>query len=694
MTGTTGLTAAEYLEGLAFFAAAVLPALAGGALARRLWFPDLRGTPAVLAYGIAASALVALSAFVPGVFGIATRWTVAVTAIAAATALALVARAREPIGRPPPAEAAQADDPATPVWSWVLAGAAAAAVLVGALAFLYSSSARAITGVDAIAFHLPTVARWVQHGSLWEATELQPDLSSGAYPHTGNLMYLVAMLPWSSAWTARYVGVPFLAMAAVGMFTVCRSAGAPASTSLLVTAAICATYAVAGPALDVAMVDVQFLAWFLAGVVFLIRWSDGGRRRDLVLAGIGLGLALGTKWYGLVYVPVALGVWAVASVLRGRARGDVARACATVAAIVAAVGGFWLLRNLVTFGSPLQPAGVRIFGLTIFDAPPNPVLEIGGFAVFDYITDADVLRDSIIPALWRMLGAALPIFVAGAVAAAVVAARDLRNRRPTGAGRILAVAIGGAALAALYTRMPYSAGGPRGRPHLAEAGTRYVVPGLVGLAAATAWLAVRAGRLRLPLEIALVVATLECMRRAFPRVEPRDVVIALAVVAALAGAVWLARTRTLGPRAVVAVLVTGAAVAAVAGRWIEQRPPERPYGSRDATIAWIEANAPEDRRIALAGYRSPRAFVPILPAFGPRLRNEVEYVGHLVQGTLRPYADRTGYITALERGGYDLVLVARGRQPRPTTRPPQVGWTAAAGYKPVAESPFFVLMGR
>ena len=690
-----GLTARDYIEGLVFFSATLLPALLGAELARRRWFGDLRGSQLALACGLAASLLVALAAFLPGVAGVATRWTVAGTSVALAVVLLRLAH-RTPPSRSGGAAQAPPAGAASPSWSWAFAAVGAAAVIAGGLAFLLARSAFPVAGTDAMAFHLPTVVRWIQTGSLWEAVELQPELSSGAYPHTGNLMYLVAMLPWSSGWTARYVGVPFLALAAVGIYALARALGAARPTSVLAAAAVCATYAVAGPALDVAMVDVHFLAWFTAGAVFLLRWIGSRGRRDLVLAGLGLGLALGTKWYALPYVPVVLLVWSAALLLAGRARREVGRALVGVSVLTVAIGGFWLLRNLVAFGNPLQPSPVRLLGITIFDAPPNPVLDAGGFAVRHYLTDLAVWDAYLLPALWRMLGGVLPLLGLGAAAAVVVAVRDLRGPRRAPAARVLAVAVAGILLAILYTTLPYTAMGPRGRPVLAEAGVRYLVPALVAAAALMAWLATRAPRARLLIELALLAAVLDGVRRAYPGVAATHVAVAIAISAlmsAAAVAAWRPRDRL--PRAAVA---GGAAallfVAAAGGRWLQARSAGTPYGSRDATIAWLETNSPHGAKVALAGDRSSRAFVPIFAAFGPRFGNRVEFLGRIERGTMRSHRRRDAYVDAVSRGGYDLVLLARGRDPQPQIEPPQLEWTESAGYRPVARSPFFVLLRR
>jgi hypothetical protein len=101
-------------------------------------------------------------------------------------------------------------------------------------------------------------------------------------------------------------------------------------------------------------------------------------------------------------------------------------------------------------------------------------------------------------------------------------------------------------------------------------------------------------------------------------------------------------------------------------------------------LDWIHVNAPQDRRIGVTGLWPLEGYAPVYPAFGPRLRNEVEYIGPTVRNALRRYREPESFQAALARGVYDLVLVGRGRPPGGVTR--EERWTLEAGFAPVAQS--------
>lgn len=681
---------ADYLVGLAFFAATTGGAVAAAVLLVRRRLGHLRGAPRALAVGTLATAGIVAAHLVPGALGVLARGSaLAAAAVLLAGALAVpAAPATEPDGPPEP------ESEAGPI-VWIAAAAAVGALALWMVATAWNRTVLPSEGIDTLTFHLPNVARWIQTGSFWQVDQFTPLLANGNYPHTGDVVFLAAVLPWRNDAFTGLVNVPFVVLAGIAVYAIACELRAPRATAVLAAAVLVSLPAVGLPAYGEAMTDAILLAAFGTGVLFLIRHRRNGRRSELVLAGVALGLAFGTKWYGVPAVAIVVAVWAAASLLAGRPWRTVAREGGLLGSLVALAGGFWLVRNLVESGNPLFPQEVSVLGLRIFDAPRDFIRECADFTIADYVGDTGPWREHILPAFGDNYALPGALLAAGFVLAAALSLRRARGRPAPG----LPVALFAAAalLAAAYAVTPYSAFGPRGEPILTGANVRYLVPGLLVCAALAGWAMGALGRARGVVALLVLAAVVDGMIRSFT--VPLDVVAGVAALLALGATVALAvvvATRRLPPRRALALRVAAAALAGILvvalGHERQRELNDRRYAERDPVFAWLEREAPEGSRIALVGTWSVEGVSPVLPAFGERLRNEVRFVGPTVDGQLREYDRRGDWAAAIRRGGFDLVLAGRaptgGRRPCPLPGigSDDVAFAREEGFEPLAAS--------
>ena len=257
-------------------------------------------------------------------------------------------------------------------------------------------------------------------------------------------------------------------------------------------------------------------------------------------------------------------------------------------------------------------------------------------------------------------------------------------------------------LALMYALLPYSAQGPEGLPVFAGFNTRYVMPALLVAAPAVAWLATRWPRARVAIEAALAVAIIDGLAQKLHAPVGRSIAVALVLLAVSAAgvAVWRRRSR-LRPAQLRLAVATSAvllALAAVAvGHQTQRAFNEDRYAGVDATFDWVRAHAASDARIALAGGWS-RGIGSPFPMFGPRLGNEVAYLGRWEDEMLRRHDDPQAFARAFETGGYDLLIVGRGFAAAPGSPPAadvrDERWASQAGLVELARSDTFTLFGH
>ncbi len=671
----------DFLAGAALFTVMLAAVVAATALVVRRRLGHLDGLERGLASVVIGTAILICVHLVPLMLELLTRAT-AIAAALAAVGLAALVKPAAPAAAP---AAPRAPSPVSGTASWALAALACAFAAVAALADLGRWAGDELVGVDPLTFHLPNVGRWIQLHSMWQIDQFAPLLAHGNYPNNGDVVLLSTVLPWHNDFLVRLPITFFLVTTAIAVFAVARELGAPHAWSALAGAAVVSLPVVGIATIPRALPDSLMWTTFACGVLFLLRHARSARRSDLVLAGVALGIAAGTKWYGVSSVAVVVAIWIGARVVTARRRAQPDGTGATRDVLI--VGGLavagvlpWLARNLALSDNPVFPLKVAPFGLTIFDAPPDVIRDQAGFAIADYAGDAGVL--------WQLAGEVVeglgpaPIVCGLAIALAMLLARR-RGRWPD--ARILLLAAGAVVLGLLYTVTPATALGLRDDPSLAHANTRYAVPALVLAMPIVAWVAGRLPRAgELVLGGALSVAALLGAYRGYEVHGIRDVVLAAAGLAALAGASWLlwllrARRIVLVAAALAAVLVGGAAAYRVEDRINDGR-----YRNIDPAVDVLLDAAPSGRRIGLASDWSVGGLAPVWPAFGTRIGNEVEYVGRFVRGFMTPYRDAASFQGALRRGRYDLLVVGRGFYPPQAT--PEQRWAIDAGWRTIALS--------
>lgn len=691
----------EYLLGAGIFALMLVGVLVGAVLLLRRRFPQLGGIERALAWSLIATLGLLAVHLLPLGLGVLSRWTVLAATVAwVAAAWRTPPIAPEQADRPPPAWR-----PSSPI-AWVLAAVILAGVALFALVWARNQITSPSRNTDWLNFHGPGVAAWIGSGTLWNIDVYLADLAPGHYPNNGDVMYLATILPWRQDFLAHFAMYPYYFLTGLATYALAVEVRAPRAAAAAAAGAALAIPVVAIPTLLGGLVDSLMLFSFLTGLLFLVRHARNGRTSELVLAGLALGVSFGTKWYAVSSVVVVLVVWAAAMLVARRGVRTVARQGLALTGLTALGGGIWMLRNLVESANPVFPVKVELLGQTIFDAPRDPIREASGWTIAHYLDDFDVWNDTILPQYRDAIAAPAALALAGVLVAALVL---VARRRRAGSASLprRGIVLAGLAcfilLTIAYSITPYTAGGAEGEPLLTGADSRYWIPALLVALVLAAWTAgvwKRGPEVLCAIALVAVVHGLD-RTKTLPNFGfgPKAFVQVLGVLILL-GAVALAALPALLPlqgraeRRALAVLGALAAVVVLAGGYkIQDRYADARYIGLDPVTDVLLTEAGSDQRVGLVASWPDDGVPPPLPAFGPRFRNEVEYVGSVDKDVFRRYRTTAAFTAAVRRGDYDYLVVGRGRDvSKPGVR--EERFAEAAGYTLVKRSPRLSLYRR
>jgi hypothetical protein len=551
-----------------------------------------------------------------------------------------------------------------------------------------------MTGFDSTWYHGPFAAEFFQRGDTWSLHFIAPQFLAWFYPANAEILHAVGMLAFGRDLLSPLLNLGWL----VGCLLACWCIGRPyrvAPWSLALGAVALSLPLLADQAGE-ARNDIVGIFFLLAAVAVAVNaWGgpltglgeEGGSEPigerpgaalgPLFVVGLAAGLAAGAKLNFLL--PGAVLVLGLAAVAPAGRRW---RALAAGGLAALAAGGYWYLRNLAHSGNPLP--WFDGIGPISLPAPDQALGGREGHSVLGYLTDGAVWSDWFLPELRDGLTILWPLLGALALAGLVLSllpprgsfvtnnvTKEPRFRWGGAAGdAVLPVAgLVGLAAAIAWLVAPTSASGPEGMPRGFESGLRYLAPALVlGLA---------------------LLPTTPPLRRRLPRLTSPNLHSASHSDAQRSLVPGLAR----GPMTLV-----GLAVAAVAiGYPVQRHYLENRYA--DPSFADAGLNAAFKWATPISGARIGTTSTRQYPLYGTDLSNHVQYVGEE-----RPHG---GFIAPtscpqwrrlLNAGDYDYVVTTRDRiEPGKPPYPQTTRWTEGPKAAPILRTPptvVFKLRGR
>jgi len=244
---------------------------------------------------------------------------------------------------------------------------------------------------DELTYHLAVPALYVKAGQTVDL----PFIVHAYYPMLVEMLY-VPILAHLPAQAAKYLHLAF-ALATAALMYIFLLQRVSARTALSAAVLLLTTPTVLALSAS-AYVDLALLFYSAVALLGLLRWSETGRRSDLLVSALGAGCAASAKYNGAIVI--ALGAGMLVLIDGRRKAGDV-----LVNVLIFAAGCSlpllpWLCKNAWDAGNPVFPLFNGWLGGR--PLPPTPLVD-----VFSY-------RRALYGESWLdILGVPLRVFVSG-----------------------------------------------------------------------------------------------------------------------------------------------------------------------------------------------------------------------------------------------------------------------------------------
>ena len=202
---------------------------------------------------------------------------------------------------------------------------------------------------DAIVYHLAGPREFLRLGRLAPV----PDIQQANMPFTVEMLYLLG-LAFGSDELSGLLHLSLAFLSGLAAFSLARRFfGARVGRLTILIFLSAPALAIYGP---VANIDYGWAYFDFLAVYAFAAWAHDGRRRWLVVAGLAVGLALGSKYLGaLTCAAIALAIVLQAARL-GRAEwARIPYSMATFLVPAGLVAAPWYIKNWLWFGSPVWP---------------------------------------------------------------------------------------------------------------------------------------------------------------------------------------------------------------------------------------------------------------------------------------------------------------------------------------------------
>jgi len=329
-----------------------------GHLAARRFWPGARASVRLAANATVSLALVMAIFYPLALAGALNRWAAAFAAAAFAAAAHLAWGGRRGDG---------GDWRRCAGWLRLVAASRGGALLLGvgivALFALYRAAVWPPLSYDSLNFHNYVAGTWVQAGGLVDLPYPKGVSDYAYFPTNFHALLAWVMLPFHSDFLVNFVNLPLLALAAVSVYGLCRELELGLEDSSLAAGFVCLSPAMLAY-VTTQYADIFVAALLLAGALFMARCLRAWSWPDATMGFLACALSVGAKHSALL--PAGLLCVLMLAAAWRQSRKSLPATLGLCAVLMVAFGGYRHIRNWAETGNPLYPMNVRVLGANVF----------------------------------------------------------------------------------------------------------------------------------------------------------------------------------------------------------------------------------------------------------------------------------------------------------------------------------------
>lgn len=243
---------------------------------------------------------------------------------------------------------------------------------------------------DSMAYHLPN--------SVWMLNSGQMKMGMlSYYPANAELLTVWLMLPFGSDLFANFQNVLPLLIFFLSFLSLCNILGVDRPIGYLFGCILLLSVKPIFKQMITQENDLFLASFWLSSVAMLGHWITGRRMFHLFLAGLSIGIVLGTKYSGVAYLMIFVFLLIVFSVFKiQKSTGWRSVAMPFFVAIMSSLlmGIYFYIRNWIYLGSPFFPSGLKVFGINVFPRVSSSGYLFAKTVLANYIFEGE---------LWKLL---------------------------------------------------------------------------------------------------------------------------------------------------------------------------------------------------------------------------------------------------------------------------------------------------